>query len=107
MTQSERDPAAVRTVKLSKRFGDVVALASVDLEIGRGEFFGLIGPNGAGKSTLLRILTTLCPLSSGLARVCGHDLVHQAAAVRRCIGYVPQAASADRELTGFENLLLA
>jgi len=69
-----------------------------------GEVFGLLGRNGAGKSTLIKMLTTLLPPSAGSAQVAGFDLVRQAAQVRAIIGYVPQALSADGELTGYENL---
>jgi ABC-2 type transport system ATP-binding protein len=98
--------AIVRTVDLGKHFGDVVALTRVSLAVRPGEVFGLIGPNGAGKSTLMRILTTLCRPSCGTAEVAGFDVVRRSAEVRRSIGYVPQLPSADRELTGYENLLL-
>ncbi len=69
-----------------------------------GEVFGLLGRNGAGKSTLIKMLTTLLPPTAGSAQVGGFDIVHQAAQVRAIIGYVPQALSADGELTGYENL---
>ena len=68
--------------------------------------FALLGPNGAGKSTTIKMLTTLLPPSAGSARVDGFDVVHQAGAVRRIIGYVPQMLSADGTLTGRENLLV-
>lgn len=69
-----------------------------------GEIFGLLGRNGAGKTTLIKMLTTLLPPTSGMATVAGFDVVHQASAVRRVIGYVPQLVSADGMLTGYENL---
>ena len=71
---------------LSRRFGDLLAVADVSLTISPGEIFSLIGPNGAGKSTLIRMLTTLLPPSSGEARVAGFDVVSEAAEVRRHIG---------------------
>ncbi|MCE5232794.1 MAG: ATP-binding cassette domain-containing protein [Mizugakiibacter sp.] len=89
---------------LTRRFGDVVAVDRATLTVGEGEVFGLLGRNGAGKSTLIKMLTTLLPPSSGSARVAGFDLAREPARVRRAIGYVPQALSADSELTGFENL---
>src|SRR5689334_3108441 len=91
---------------LTRRFGDVVVVDALTLAIGRGEIFGLLGRNGAGKSTLIKMLTTLLLPSSGSARVAGFDVVRQSRQVRRIIGYVPQALSADGELTGFENLLV-
>ena len=92
---------------LTKRFGDHVAVDHVNLEVNKGEIFGLIGPNGAGKSTLIKMLTTLLPPSSGTARVAGGDLSRDAALIRSRIGYVPQLLSADGALTGYENLLLS
>jgi ABC-2 type transport system ATP-binding protein len=68
--------------------------------------FGLLGPNGAGKSTTIKMLVTLLPPSGGTALVGGYDIVRQAGDVRRLIGYVPQALSADGALTGLENLMV-
>jgi ABC-2 type transport system ATP-binding protein len=75
-------------------------------QVDAGEVFGLLGPNGAGKTTVIKMLTTLLPPTSGAARVAGFDITHQAVAVRRVIGYVPQALSADGALSGYENLLI-
>jgi len=100
-------PAAVRTVALTRRFGDLVAVAAMDVVVRSGSIFGLLGPNGAGKSTTIKMLTTLLPPSAGTAMVAGHDIRREAAAVRRRIGYVPQLVSADGTLTGIENLLLS
>ena len=91
---------------LTKSYGDVEALAGVSFAVREGEVFGLLGPNGAGKSTTVRILTTLTRPDAGRASVAGHDVVREANAVRRSIGYVPQASGVDREATGRENLLL-
>jgi ABC-2 type transport system ATP-binding protein len=91
---------------LTRRFGDVTAVADLTLTVEPGEVFGLLGPNGAGKTTVIKMLTTLLPPSAGSAYVAGADVVRQAAAVRRSIGYVPQVLSADGTLTGYENLLI-
>jgi ABC-2 type transport system ATP-binding protein len=96
----------VVTQALTRRFGSLTAVDALTLEVRRGEVFGLLGRNGAGKSTFIKMLTTLLPPTSGSARIAGFDLVREAAAVRRAIGYVPQALSADGELTGYENLLV-
>ncbi len=98
---------AIVTRDLTRRFGDVLAVDRLNLEIMRGETFGLLGPNGAGKSTTIKMLTTLLPPTSGTASVVGFDIVHDPAAVRRRIGYVPQLLSADGALTGRENLVLS
>ena len=97
----------IHTAHLTKRFGDLAAAEDITLSVTAGEIFGLIGANGAGKSTLVKMLTTLLPPSSGTASVAGFDVIHEAAEVRRHIGYVPQLLSADGDLTGRENMLLS
>ena len=91
---------------LTKRYGDTVALAGVDLEVRTGTVFGLLGPNGAGKTTAVRILATLIRPDGGHASVGGHDVVAHAHQVRQLIGLTGQYASVDESLTGQENLLL-
>ena len=92
---------------LRKSFGAVEALRGVDFSVPEGKVLGLLGPNGAGKTTAVRILTTLLEPSSGRATVCGYDVSHQAAAVRRVIGLAGQATAITPDLTGFENLEMA
>jgi ABC-2 type transport system ATP-binding protein len=79
---------------LTRRFktksGEVEAVRGLHLEVAEGELVAFLGPNGAGKSTSVRMLTTLLPPSSGSARVAGHDVAKEPAAVRRKIGYVGQ-----------------
>jgi daunorubicin resistance ABC transporter ATP-binding subunit len=96
--------SAIEVKALSKRFGDVVALAGLDLEVSAGTVFGLLGPNGAGKTTLVRVLATLVEPTAGHASVLGHDVVADPLAVRRRIGLAGQFAAIDAELTGRENL---
>lgn len=98
--------AIIEVQNLVKRFGEHTAVNGVSFEVEQGEVFGLLGPNGAGKSTTIKMLTTLLAPTAGSARVAGFDIVHQTANVRRNLGYVPQALSADGTLTGFENLLI-
>ncbi|HEX8011063.1 MAG TPA: ATP-binding cassette domain-containing protein [Casimicrobiaceae bacterium] len=98
--------AILITEALTRRFGALAAVDSLDLAIDEGEVFGLLGRNGAGKTTLIKMLTTLLPPSSGRARVGGFDIASESSRVRSIIGYVPQALSADGELTGRENLLI-
>jgi len=97
---------AITTRALSKRYGEVTALDSFDLEVQQGSIFGLLGPNGAGKTTLIRILTTLMRPTSGEAFVEGLDIQSQGMDIRRLIGVVPQENSLDRYLTARENLEL-
>jgi ABC-2 type transport system ATP-binding protein len=91
---------------LTKAFGDVRALAGVDLDVARGTVLGLLGPNGAGKTTVVRILSTLLRADSGTATVVGLDVVSDAAALRAQIGLAGQYAAVDENLTGLENLTM-
>jgi ABC-2 type transport system ATP-binding protein len=91
---------------LTKRYGDTVALAGIDLQVPAGSILGVLGPNGAGKTTAVRILTTLSRPDSGWARVAGHDVVREAAAVQRNIGVTAQDATVDEVLTGRQNLVM-
>jgi ABC-2 type transport system ATP-binding protein len=98
---------AIEAAGLVKTYpGDIRALGGLSLSVPAGTIYGLVGPNGAGKSTTVRILTTLSRADSGAARVAGHDVVREAAAVRRAIGVVGQRSGGDREATGAENLRL-
>ncbi|KYH42125.1 MAG: putative daunorubicin resistance ABC transporter, ATP-binding protein, partial [Candidatus Bathyarchaeota archaeon B63] len=95
---------AVRTVGLTKRFGELIAVDHVSFEVRRGEIFGFLGPNGAGKTTTIRMLTTLLKPTEGTAEVWGHDILKERDAVRRSLGIVFQDPSLDDLLTGRENL---
>jgi ABC-2 type transport system ATP-binding protein len=97
---------AVQTIALTRHFGSVTAVDSLDLAVSPGCIFGLLGPNGAGKTTTIKMLTTMLRPSGGKAQVAGFDVVENPVQVRRVIGYVSQMLSADGALTGFENLLL-
>ncbi len=98
---------AIRTAELTRHFGDLIAVKAVSIEVRTREIFGLLGPNGAGKSTMIKMLTTLLPPTTGRAWVAGFDVTRESALVRRNIGYVPQALSADGALSGYENLLVS
>jgi ABC-2 type transport system ATP-binding protein len=91
---------------LVRRFDEVVAVDGVDIELEPGEIFGFLGPNGAGKSTMVRMLTTLLKPTAGRAFVAGHDVVTEAAEVRRAIGVALQDAAIDPLMTGRELLRL-
>ncbi len=97
---------AILVEGLSKRFGEVVAVKGVDLQVPTGTVLGLLGPNGAGKTTIVRILTTILRPDGGRATVLGHDVARQPQAVRSSIGLAGQYAAVDENLTGRENLRL-
>ena len=89
---------------LRKRYGDVVALAGLDLEVPAGSILALLGPNGAGKTTAVSILTTLLRADAGEATVAGANVRREPAEVRKRIGLSGQYAAVDEQLTGRENL---
>jgi ABC-2 type transport system ATP-binding protein len=91
---------------LVRRFGTAVAVDGVDLAVLAGEIFGFLGPNGAGKTTTIKMLCTLLAPTSGTARLAGHDVVSDAASVRRAIGVIFQDPSLDERLTADENMHL-
>ncbi|WP_405815270.1 ATP-binding cassette domain-containing protein [Streptomyces sp. NBC_01390] len=97
---------AVLSEGLEKSFGKIHAVRGLDLAVAEGSVCGLLGSNGAGKTTAVRLLTTLLRPDAGSARVAGHDLAREGAAVRRRIGVTGQYASVDGDLTGRENLRL-
>ena len=99
------DPAIVAE-GLGKRFGDVIALDGVDLELPAGGVLGVLGPIGAGKTTTVRILATLVRPDRGSARVAGFDVTKRPEAVRARIGLSGQYAAVDPFLTGQENLAM-
>jgi ABC-2 type transport system ATP-binding protein len=100
----EPDSLAIRTDKLTKRFGTFTAVDQVTFEVRRGEVFGLLGPNGAGKTTVVRMLTTLLPPTGGHGFVAGFDVARHPRQVREKIGVIPQALTSDLDLTGWENV---
>ena len=97
---------AIQVEQVVKRYGHLLALAGVSLEIARGEFFGLLGPNGAGKTTLISILAGLNIATSGSARVMGHDVVREYREARRALGVVPQELVFDPFFTVREALTI-
>jgi ABC-2 type transport system ATP-binding protein len=96
---------AIRARGLVKHFGDLQAVAGIDLDVPRGAIFAILGPNGAGKTTLMRMLATLTRPDAGTAEVMGHDLRVEPDAVRGLIAMTGQFASLDEDLTGRENLI--
>ena len=95
---------AVTTRALRKTFGTHVAVESLDLEIARGEVFGLLGPNGSGKTTTIRMLCGLLEPSAGEARVVDFDVATESEQIRRRIGYMSQKFGLYDDMTVTENL---
>jgi ABC-2 type transport system ATP-binding protein len=106
MATSADSALAIEASGLEKAFGDVRAVAGVDLAVRRGSVYAVLGPNGAGKTTTIRMLATLLRPDAGTARVLGHDVVADADAVRERVSLTGQLASVDDDLTGRENLVL-
>ena len=96
---------AIRVSGVTKRYGSLTALDSVDLAVERGEFFGLLGPNGAGKTTLISIIAGLVRATSGTVAVMGHDVVDDYRAARLSLGVVPQELAFDPFFTVRETLV--
>lgn len=79
----------IETRDLTKKYGDLFAIKSLDIKLEKGDVFGFIGPNGAGKTTTMRILATLLNPTWGEAYVCGHSIYTKPKEIRRLIGYMP------------------
>ena len=99
-------PHSIETKQLTKAYGKLKAVDSLDIIVEKGEIFGLLGPNGAGKTTTVSMLCTILKPTSGTATVNGYDLVREASKVRKSIGIVFQEPSVDDRLTGRENLFM-
>ena len=101
--------AAVETFGLTRHYGNLTALNSLDLTVNKGDLFGFIGSNGAGKTTTLRILSTFLSPSTGTARVMGHNVVTESDQVRRILGYMPDffGVYKDMEVTEYLDFFAA
>ena len=97
---------AVQASGLVKTFGSFRAVDGIDLEVRRGELFGVLGPNGAGKTTVLRMRATLLPIDEGRAEIFGVDVRREPHRIRQLLGVTGQYASVDENLTARENLWL-
>jgi len=103
---TERTDLAIQARGLVRRYGELTAVAGIDLEVRRGTIFAVLGPNGAGKTTLLRMLATLTAADAGTATVMGHDITTAPEKVRASIAMTGQFASLDEDLTGRDNLVM-
>ncbi|HYA96928.1 MAG TPA: ABC transporter ATP-binding protein [Methylomirabilota bacterium] len=95
---------AIRTTSLTRRFGALVAVDSINLSVESGQFFGFLGPNGAGKSTTIKMLTGLLAPTSGSMEVLGLDFASRSLDIKRQIGVVPEGMGLFERLTGAEYL---
>ncbi len=97
--------ATIRTRNLTKKFGELVAVDQVNLEVEEAECFGLLGPNGAGKTSLIRMITAVSPPTEGDIWVVGKDLKTSKRQVKELLGVVPQIDNLDPDLTVLQNLI--
>jgi len=95
---------ALKTERLTRRFGNLVAVDNIDLEVTAGQFFGFLGPNGAGKSTTIKMLTGLLAPTSGRMQLLGLDFAQHSVEIKRQIGVVPEGMGLFERLTGSEYL---
>jgi ABC-2 type transport system ATP-binding protein len=96
--------AVIVTDKLTKRFGELVAVQDLSLRVDQGEIYGVLGPNGAGKSTLIRMLCGILDPTTGTGTVVGHDIAREPEKIKERIGYMTQRFSLYEDLTVYENL---
>jgi len=96
---------AITITKLTKSFGDNIAVDNLNLEIHRGELFGLVGPDGAGKTTIMRLLAAIMSPDSGEAWVAGNSILREGERVKEKIGYMSQRFGLYEDLTVMENIL--
>ena len=94
----------IETDRLSRRFGDLIAVRDVTFQVRKGEIFGVLGPNGAGKSTLIRMLCGILDPSGGSGSVVGFDIAREPERIKENIGYMTQRFSLYEDLTVEENL---
>ena len=100
------ETALIHARGLVKRFGDLVAVDGIDLDVRRGEAFGFLGPNGAGKSSTMRMIGCVSPVTAGTLRILGLDPAADGPEIRARLGVVPQQDTLDTELTVWENVLI-
>src|SRR6188508_1615152 len=99
-----KNQLVIRTDKLTKRFGDFIAVKEISFEVYKGEIFGFLGANGAGKTTAMRMLCGLSRPTSGEATVAGFNVYKQQEKIKASIGYMSQKFSLYENLKVFENI---
>lgn len=98
---------AVKAQSLTKRYGKILAVDNMDLEVFEDEIFGLLGPNGAGKTTTIRMLTGETKPTSGTATVASYDIIHEPTKAKQQIGVVPEVSNIYDEMNAWDNLIFA
>ena len=96
---------AIRTENLTKAFGGNVAVNNLNLEVKKGELFGLVGPDGAGKTTIMRLLAAIMEPTSGNAWVAGYSILTEGELIKEEIGYMSQRFGLYEDLTVMENIM--
>ncbi len=94
----------IKTVNLTKKYGDMYAIRGINLELQQGDLFGFIGPNGAGKTTTMRIIATLLSPTYGEAYVCDNSIYTDPEEIRRLVGYMPDFFGVYDDMTVIEYL---
>jgi lipooligosaccharide transport system ATP-binding protein len=96
----------VKAENLTKKFGELVAVDSINFEILKGESFGFLGPNGAGKTTIMRMIQSVSPLTGGKLQLAGMDVTERNREIKALIGVAPQDDNLDPDFTVFQNLIV-
>lgn len=96
----------IKTEKLTKKFGDFIAVNKISFDVERGEIFGFLGANGAGKTTAMKMLIGILKPTSGEAYIAGFDVYKQTEQIKKSIGYMSQKFSLYEDLTITENIEL-
>jgi lipooligosaccharide transport system ATP-binding protein len=96
----------IEAINLTKKFGDLVAVNSINFKVFKGEIFGFLGPNGAGKTTTMKMVHCVSPLTAGKLTVARMDVTEQAREIKKMIGVAPQEDNLDPDFTVFHNLIV-
>ncbi len=98
------DDLAIDVRGMTKRFGDLIAVNNIDLQVRKGEICGFLGPNGSGKTTFIRMLCGLLRADAGSGTCLGHDVITESESIKRQVGYMTQRFSFYEDLSVYENL---
>ncbi len=98
------DAITIKTSNLTKAFGENTAVDKLNIEVRKGELFGIVGPDGAGKTTIMRLLTAIMEPTSGEAWIAGYSILHEGERIKEKIGYMSQRFGLYEDLTVMENI---